>query len=539
MIPKKVLIVGGGRAGWTAAAYLNAVLDENGRRPVEIGVVESPEIQGVGAAEAATPNIRHILAVIGIDEIDFLKSVNGTFKQATKFVNWLRGTGDFYYHAFDNSRAQPIDRAAIEWLMSDRSIAFAETVSPQPVICDLGLAPRPLGGQSAAVPLEYAYHMDALKFADMLREVATSRGVKHHRDYVTEVDMADNGDIAAVLTKAGQRLEADLFIDCTGSAALLIDKQLGVKWVDCSQWLLCDREVVMNVDYEDHYSGYVRPYTTATALSAGWVREIPLQNRKTLGYVHCSRYIDEEDARHEMRAFEGRHAQSLETHTVNLKVGHRAKSWARNCVSLGHSGGFIEPLESASLYLSDLGTVTLAEHFPFDDDMAPFAFRYNRIMANRYYEILDFINMHYCLTKRADTEFWREVAKPERINDRLKAKLDFWKLKVPSKSDFVDQRLPGQPEMPLPSGGLPGDHRSPVDTAAVFGLESYESILYGMQFLADECNDWFGTRRPPTRVPNYIIDDLKRAPGTLPPHEVWLKNAIGMPDYRVSPGARR
>jgi tryptophan halogenase len=539
MTPKRVLIVGGGSAGWMAAAHLEAALRNNGQRPVEIAVIEPPDGPRMNLTEAAIPDIKHFLAVVGIDEIELLKRVDGTFRQATKYVNWLRGTGDFYYQPFDDSRAQPIDRAALQWLMSDRSIAFAETTSPQPIICDLGLAPKPLDGQPAGVPLKYAYHMDALKFTDMLSEVATSRGVQRHLDHVTEVEMSGNGDIAAVLTRAGQRLEADLFLDCSGLEALLIGKLLGVDWVDCSQWLLCDREITMNVDYEHHYSGRVPPYTTATALSAGWVCEIPLQNRKTLGYVHCSRYIDEEDACQEMRAFEGRHARSLDTHTVNFNVGHRAKTWARNCVALGLSGGFIEPLESTGLCLGDLGTVTLAEYFPFDDDMAPFAYRYNRIMANRFYEILDFINLHYCLTKRKDTEFWREVGKPGRINDRLRAKLDFWRSKVPSKSDFVDQCFPGSPEMHLQTGGLPGDHRSPVDTGAVFGLESYEAVLYGMQFLADECDDWFGAKRPRTQVPDYIVNDLKRAPAMLPPHEVWLKSAARMPDYPVSPETRR
>ena len=165
MVPKRVLIVGGGRAGWMAAAYLNAALEGNGQRPVDIGVVDSPDTPQDGAAEAATPTIRHILAVLGIDEIEFLRCVDGTFRQATRYVNWLRGSGDFYYHPFDDSRAQPLDRAALEWLMSDRSIAFAETTSPQPVICDLGLAPRPVEGQFASAPLKYAYHLDAAQGA--------------------------------------------------------------------------------------------------------------------------------------------------------------------------------------------------------------------------------------------------------------------------------------------------------------------------------------------------------------------------------------
>jgi tryptophan halogenase len=530
--PKKVLIVGGGSAGWMAATYLEAALRDNGQRPVEISLIESPDAPRICVGEATVPRIQHILSVIGVDPLDFLKRVDGTFTQAIKYVDWLESKGEYFYHAFDKFKVQPIDRAALRWHMSDRSVPFGETTSIQPVICDLGLTPIPQRGSPFSEPLKFAYHMNALKFADMLCEIATARGVKHHLDHVTEVDMRDNGDIAAVLTKSGERLEADLFIDCTGFAALLAEQKLGIDWVDCSQWLLCDRAITMNVPYEHHYPGYVRPYTTASGLSNGWVWEIPLQTRKALGYVHSSAFISEEAARLEIRAFEGRHAESLDTGTVHFKVGHRAKAWARNCVCVGLSGNFIEPLESTGLYLSDLAIVMLAEHFPFDDETTTLAYRFNRIMANRFYEILDFINMHYCLTRRNDTEFWREVQKPARINDRLRAKLDFWRTKIPSASDFIDQRIPGQTDWSLPSAGLPGDHRPPVDTAGIFGLDSYEAILYGMDFLAEECDEWFGKNRPVTPVPGFIIERLQRAPQTFPPHDAWLRQVVGMRDYR-------
>jgi tryptophan halogenase len=537
--PKKVLIVGGGSAGWMAAAYLEAALRDNGQRPVEISLVESPDVPRIGVGEATVPHIRHILAVIGIDPLDFMKRVDGTFKQAIKYVNWLEGNGEYFYHAFDKFQVQPIDRAALRWHMSDRSVPFGETTSIQPVMCELGRTPIPQRGSQFGEPLKFAFHMNALKFADMLCEIATSRGVKHYLDHVTEVDMHDNGNIAAVLTKSGKRLDADLFVDCTGFAALLAEQKLGVDWVDCSQWLLCDRAITMNVPYEHHYPGYVRPYTTASALSNGWVWEIPLQTRKALGYVHSSAFISEDDARREIRAFEGPHAESLDTGTVHFKVGHRAKAWARNCVCVGLSGNFIEPLESTGLYLSDLAIVMLADHFPFDDDSTAVAYRYNRIMANRFYEILDFINMHYCLTRRNDTEFWREVQKPERINDRLRAKLEFWRTKIPSASDFIDQRIPGQTDWSLPSAGLPGDHRPPVDTAGIFGLDSYEAILYGMDFLAKECDEWFGKNRPVTPVPGFIIEHLQRAQQAFPPHDAWLRQVLGMRDYRLTKGPVR
>jgi tryptophan halogenase len=530
MTPRNILIVGGGSSGWMSAAYLDAVLNRDGRKLANIALIESPDVPRIGVGEATIPSINHILSAIGLDEIEFLKKTDGTYKQAIKYVNWLNGD-DAYYHAFGRFRQSPVDSTSMNWLRSDRSIPFSETISAQPVICEACLAPHTFGQWNLGSRLPYAYHMNALKFADYLCEVATSRGVRHYQDHVVDIEMADDGAIAAVETRGGERLEADLYIDCTGFAALLIEKKLDVDWIDCSQWLMCNRATTIQVPYEHSYPGYVRPNTLATAVSAGWIWEIPLQNRRAWGYVHAGDFISEDDAEKELRAFIGPIADPFDARTVPFKVGYRAKAWVKNCIAIGLSAGFIEPLESTGLYLSDLAAVMLSEHFPLGDAMVPLAYRYNRIIANRFHEILDFINMHYCLTQRTDTEFWREVQRPERINERLQAKLDFWRVKPPSPADFEDQFFPGQPATPLPSGGLEGDHRPPVDTSGVFSLSSYEAILYGMDFLREECDQWFGKNRPPSVVAKNIEDKLRVAPHSLPPHDLWLQRVAGMPAW--------
>lgn len=529
--PKRIVIVGGGSSGWMAAAYLDAALNQPDHKVADITLVESPDVPRIGVGEATIPSINHILAVIGIDEVELLKRANGTFKHAIKYVNWLNGNGDAYYHAFGRRRFTPIDYSTTNWLKGSRSVPFSETISAQPSLCEAHIGPRALPGDPEAAQFTYAFHMNALNFADYLCEIATSRGVQHHRDHMIDIEMADNGDIAAIKTRAGLRIEGDLFIDCTGFAALLIEKQLGIKWVDCSQWLLCDRATTMHVPYDHHYPGYVRPYTTASALSAGWVWEIPLQDKRSLGYVHSSAFLSDDDAEKEIRRFEGQHSESLDSRIVHFKVGHREKSWARNCIAIGLSSSFIEPLESTGLFLSDLATVMLSEHFPYQDDMAPLAYRFNRIMADRFYEILDFINLHYCLTQRDDTEFWREIGKAERIHDRVKAKLEFWRSKPPSIADFEDASFPGEPTLELPSGGIPGDHRAPVDTAGVFGLSSYEAILYGMDFLRDECDHWYGANRPATQILPPIANRIEIAKQQLPTHADWLQRVCSMPAY--------
>ena len=318
------------------------------------------------------------------------------------------------------------------------------------------------------------------------------------------------------------------FVDCTGFAAILIEKKLGVGFVDCSQWLMCDRAVTMHVPYDYFYPGHIRPFTTATALSAGWVWDIPLSNLRSVGYVHSSQFISDADAEAELRAYEGHHSDGLSPRIVKFAVGRREKTWAKNCVAIGLSGGFIEPLESTGLYLSDLAIVMLAEHFPFGDDMEPLAFRFNRILANRFYEILDFINMHYCLSRRSDTEFWREVQRRDRIVDRLQVKFDFWKTKPPSPADFEDQFFPGQ-SMAAGSAAIPGgDQRSPIDTAGLWNHESYECIMYGMDFMAAEYREQYGPDLPPVVVSETILQRLHEAKFKLPPHDVWLQRILNI-----------
>jgi tryptophan halogenase len=534
METKRVLIVGGGSAGWTAAAYLNAALNSGGQKVAEISLVESPDVPRIGVGEATIPNINQTLATIGINELDFMKAVDGTFKQSIRYVNWVEDNGGFYHHPFSRYAPGPVDDAGRRWLMSDQSVPFMNTISAQPILCEMGLSPKMFEKVDLGIPVGYAFHMDAVKFADYLNAFATARGVTAHLDHVTAVDMHENGNIAAIQTRSGKRLEADLFIDCTGFAAHLIEKKLGVGFTDCSQWLLCDRAVTINVPYDQHYPGYVRPYTSATALSSGWVWEIPLQTRRSLGYVHSSAYISADEAEKELRAFEGDHAESLPSHTVDFMVGRREQPWTANCIAIGLAGGFIEPLESTGLYLAQVASSLLAEHFPHTDDMAPLAFRFNRMMQNRFYEILDFINMHYCLTHRSDTEFWREVRRPERINDRLQAKFDFWRIKPPSVSDFTDQYFPGQTEISPSSGVIQGDSRPPIDTGGLWNHHSYEAILYGMDFLRDECRAWFGENRPRPAVHKKVIDAVDAAQGKLPPHDVWLKRMVGMADYSKS-----
>ncbi|WP_251359827.1 tryptophan halogenase family protein [Kangiella sp. TOML190] len=529
---KKIVIVGGGSSGWMVAAYLNGAINRNGNKPkVEIELIESPDIPRISVGEATVLSIRHILSVVGISEIDFLKATDGSFKQSIKYVNWLRNDNSFYYHPFNRLNTGPIDTSVQQWLASDRSIPFVQTCSAQPDICELGLSPQMLGKWNMGAPFSYAYHMNAQKFADLLRDLSVKRGVKHTLANVTQVNLKDNGHIQSVDLDIESSVTGDLFVDCTGFKAKLIDEALNVGWEDCSQWLLCDRAIAMHIPYETYYPGMVRPYTTATALSNGWVWDIPMQNQRSIGYVHSSAFIDSEQAERELRNYQGGDIDKLESRTIFFKVGRRHQVWKGNCIAVGLSGGFIEPLESTGLYLSDLGAVMLAQHFPQDESqMKAMAFRYNRIHSNKFYEILDFINMHYCLTQRTDTEFWRTVQQEEHITDRLLAKFDFWKKKPPSPLDFEDQAFLGLAQSNQASHLTGGDIRPSVDTAGIWDKSNYQYILYSMEF-----EKRYGAlpleNAPKTSRSPLILQRLALAKERLPSHEQWLQQKLGMQQY--------
>jgi len=523
---RRVVIVGGGSAGWMTAAYLNGALNDKGQKKnVEITLVESPNIPRITVGEATIPSINHVLGVIGLDETSFMKATDATFKQSIKYVNWYKNNGSFYHHPFSRARQGPIDFSGRDWMMSQRDIPFMETVSAQPILCEMGLSPKMLGPWTMGPPLKYAFHMNAQKFADYLCDFSTQRGVRHILSDMTKTNV-ENGLIKSINLANDQVIEGDIFIDCTGFKALLIDKALGVPYDDYGQFLLCNQALVASFDYKDYFPGHVRPYTTATALSSGWIWDIPMQNRRSVGYVHSSDFITEKEAEVELIAYQNPELKNIETRLIKFKSGQRRKAWAGNCIAIGLSGGFIEPLESTGLYLCDLAAVMLAEHFPYrDEDLKPLAYRFNRIISNRYYEVLDFINMHYCMSRRTDTDFWIEVQKPERITDRLKAKLNYWKIKAPSMADFDDQAFKGV-SYNTPTD-LDIDPRPPVDTAGLWNHESYEAILFGMGWREGEFKDDL----PKSNVFPFVIERLQQAPKKLPPHHIWLHHALGMPQW--------
>ncbi len=460
-----ILIVGGGTAGWITAAFLARRLGASRQDGVRITLIESAEIGIIGVGEGTFPSIQDTMRAIGVDEARFMRGANATFKQGIRFVDWttapVGGRHSHYYHPFNNPRQLngSVDLAPY-WLMGlAGDTPLSDAVTLQDKVCDAGLAPKRVDDPQYGGPLSYAYHFDAVKLAGLMREVGIELGVKHLSGNVTQVNLDERGAIASLDTKEHGTLKAGLYIDCTGFAGALIGKALGVKWQDRNDVLFVDRAVAMQVPY-DRPDAPLACTTISTAHEAGWTWDIGLPERRGTGYVYSSRYVDDDRAEQTLRDYNGPAADKLDARLIKLRIGHRETHWVKNCVAVGLSGGFLEPLESTGIVLIEAAAWMIAKLFPRTGGMEATARLFNTAMDDRYRRIIDFLKLHYCLTKRTDNAFWSDNADPSTIPDSLKDLLEMWRQRPPGTFDFTSV------------------HES-------FKWFNYQYVLYGMGFASD------------------------------------------------------
>jgi tryptophan halogenase len=416
--PLEVVIVGGGTAGWMTAAALTKLLPG----ACKVHLIESEEIGIVGVGEATLPHIRSFNEKLGIDEAEFMARTRATFKLGIQFENWAR-IGDRYIHPFGTfGRGQGEVGFHQYWLRmvhDGRSVAELDDYSFACTMAHLGRFALPAQDpREISSTFNYAYQFDATLFAPFVRSIAEQFGAKRTEGRIVDVELdGETGDISAVVLQSGKRIVGDLFIDCSGFIALLIGKALGEAFQDWSKWLPCDRAVAMPCRTETA----VTPYTSAIAMDAGWRWRIPLQHRTGNGYVHSSDFIAEQDAMDALvKAVEG--DRLADPRVLRFKAGRRERSWVRNCVAIGLSGGFLEPLESTSIYLIQAAITALVELFP-DKEIAPSdRNEFNRVVDLEYDRIRDFLILHYHATERSDTPFWdyvRTMEIPESLSEKL------------------------------------------------------------------------------------------------------------------------
>ena len=456
---KNVVIVGGGTAGWITASLLSARHNSN----LKVTLIESPDVPIIGVGEGTWPTIRKTLRRIGLSEVEFLACCDASFKQGSRFDAWVTGeTDDSYLHPFSaliNGAPNEIYNA---WKEVSEEYSFARALCPQTDVCAQGLAPKQKDAPDYAAPLNYAYHLDAVKLSKLLTTHATEKlDVRHISDHVIEVIGDKDKDITAVMTRANGKISGDLFIDCTGHRSVLLGQHYGIGFVDKSEVLFNDRALTVQVPYSDKTES-IASQTISTAHDHGWIWDIGLPTRRGIGCVYSSRHCSDDEARKALDAYVGSidstiELDKMEVRKLSFPTGYREKFWHRNCLAIGLSAGFLEPLEASALVLVELSAEMLAENFPSNRSLMDIlAKRFNTLFSYRWERIIDFLKLHYVLSERPQA-YWKDHRTEESIPSRLQDLLKLWKQQPPSPDDF-----------------------SQLDE--VFPAASYLYVLYGMGF---------------------------------------------------------
>ncbi|HET8681389.1 MAG TPA: tryptophan halogenase family protein [Micromonosporaceae bacterium] len=430
---KSVVIVGGGTAGWMSATYLKAAFAHR----VNVTLIESERVSTIGVGEATFSTVRHFFDHLGLAEEEWMPSCAGSYKLAIRFQDW-RAVGHHFYHPFERLRQVDGFDLADWWLhLDDRGEAFDRDCFVIPHLCEAERSPRTFDGSLFAAQLggplgqspfaeqraqfPYAYHFDASMLADFLAGYGARNGVRRVVDDVLEVARDERGWISHLRTREHGDLTGDLFIDCTGFRGLLINQTLGERFHSFQDVLPNNRAVALRVPRDQAVTG-MQPYTTATAMDSGWIWTIPLMGRDGTGYVYADDFCSPEEAERTLRAFAAPGQDDLPANHIRMRIGRNERSWVGNCVAIGLSSAFVEPLESTGIFFIQHGIEQLVRYFPDGRYDPALAERYNARVAQVVDGVKEFLVLHYRAAQRNDTPYWKE-AKVRPIPDGLAERL--------------------------------------------------------------------------------------------------------------------
>jgi len=439
-----VTIVGGGTAGWMTALTLGTMLKWHpGREDVTVSLIESPNIPTIGVGEATVPSISMLLNQLEVPEQELFARCHATFKLGVLFANWNQwedgATRDFFHpftspHFINGVNPGYHYRAFASGGRRD----YCDSVLPVLSVAGRNKGPRRIGGGDYNRDLRYAYHLDAGQLATLLRDISVERGVNHIQDDMISVEKDERGFITALNLERNGRHDVELVIDCTGFRSLLLGQELGEPFESYEQYLLNDRAAAVQIPHRD--DAKLQPYTTSTALSAGWVWNVPLFHRIGTGYVYSSKFKSADGAIDELLQHLGPIAEGLEPRTLQMRIGRMRRSWVNNVIAIGLSSGFIEPLESTAIYMIEVANRQLFTYWPDADFSNQLVDRYNKVMRTLQDEILDFIVLHYRLGNRMDP-YWQAARHDLPTPDSLLANFETWRHTLPNENDLTDAQL--------------------------------------------------------------------------------------------------
>ena len=466
---KRIVVVGGGSAGWITAGLLAAEHGQALADGVTVTLLESPNVPIIGVGEGTWPSMRATLQKLGLSEAEFMRECDASFKQGTEFLGWGgRNSPNSYIHPFSLPAEFASINLANHWLADARGVDFAEFVTPQSQVVKAGLAPKQCQTPEFGFNVNYGYHFDAGKFALFLqRKVTESLGVEHVLGHLQHIENDADGDITGLKLSDERRLCGDLFVDCTGQRSLLLGQHFGVALEPVQHTLFNNRALAVQVPYATEQAA-IPSTTRSTAQQAGWVWDIALQSRRGVGYVYSTAHQSSDDAEATLRKYVtdtslGVDTTALMPRSIDFAPGYRQQFWVRNCVAVGLSAGFVEPLEASALALVEQSANIISGHMPRTRAMMDIvAKRFNEKMHYHWQAIVEFLKLHYVLSKREES-YWLDNARVESCPDALLEKLQLWQQQPPWHEDAprIDELFPSA---------------------------SYQYVLYGMGFVPEQSN---------------------------------------------------
>lgn len=464
MLNKKmrIVIAGGGTAGWIAAAALANQMGEI----LDITLVESQEIGTIGVGEATIPPMRTFHRFIGINEQEFMRATNATFKLGIQFENWKQ-IGEKYFHSFGVTGRQTLITDFIHFWLRGRQLGIAQEFGDYCLEYKAALMDR--CSLTDGSKLNYAFHLDAGRYASFLRQRAELRGAKRVEGKIAQVNQnPDTGFITSLTLDSGQEIEGDLFLDCTGMRGLLIEQCLKTGFEEWKQWLPCDSAIAVQTEA----TGPAVPYTKSIAHHAGWRWQIPLQHRVGNGLVFSSPYMSDDEATNLLlSSLDGK--ALTEPKVIKFKTGRRKQSWNKNCIAIGLASGFLEPLESTSIHMIMTAVTRLLQVFPQHEIKQSIIDEYNTKAESEYIRIRDFIILHYKATERDDSPFWRyckDMEVPSELRHRINLFKDFGRSFQVEGELF---RLDSWTQVMLGQGLMPESYHPIVDLMPEHDLKNF------------------------------------------------------------------